>query len=788
MDKFNIVTKKRILPLIPLRGLTIFPHMVIHFDVGREKSISALENAIMNDSIIFLTTQKQANTDLPDRSDYYEVGTVCRVKQMLKLPGDSIRVLVEGLERATIKDLVREEPYIEAEVEEVKYKLIDEKDSEIEALMRLVMENFKEYVRTSNRVSNDAINNVADVKEPGRFADVVISYIYLKPENKQKLLDKLSPFERLIAIDVVLKEEIEVLELEEELTKKVKSQINKLQKEYYLKEQLKAIHKELGEEGGIEQEIEEYKNRADKIKMPDEVREKFDKEIKRLSKLSPASAETGVIRTYVEWILDLPWDKEKKEKVALKRSREILDADHYGLKDVKERILEYLAVRKLTKTMKGPIICLVGPPGVGKTSIARSIARSLNREFIRMSLGGVRDEAEIRGHRRTYVGAIPGRIISNIKKAKCKNPVFLFDEIDKLNSDFRGDPASALLEVLDPEQNSTFTDHYLELPFDLSKVLFITTANSAATIPGPLLDRMEIIEVSSYTEEEKFQIAKRYLVPKQFEAHGIKKKQVTVSDNAVVSTIRHYTREAGVRGLEKQLANIMRKAAIQLVEDKRKEVRVSTQNLHKFLGVPKFIDDKATKENQVGVVRGLAWTSIGGVTLSIEVTLMKGTGKVQLTGKLGDVMKESAMAGISYIRSVASEYDVPENFYSEMDIHIHIPEGATPKDGPSAGITMATAVLSALTNTPIYADLAMTGEVTLRGNVLPIGGVKEKVLAANRLGITKILLPKDNEKDLENVPDNVRKHLNFEFVETMEDVLKHALVKKGKKNVRRKKV
>lgn len=787
MDKFRVIREKRILPLIPLRGLTIFPHMVIHFDVGRDKSVSALENAIMNDSIIFLTTQKQASTDIPGQDDYYQVGSICRVKQMLKLPGDSIRVLVEGISRGKILSLMREEPFIEAEIEELKFVAYDEKDVEIEALMRMVMDNFEEYVRASNRVSNDAIANVSDIKDPGRFADVVASYIYLKPENKQKILEKINPYERLMAIDVVLKEEIEVLELEEELTQKVKSQINKLQKEYYLKEQLKAIHKELGEEGGVEQEVEEYHNRAEKIKMPEEIREKFDKELARLSKMHPSSAETGVIRTYIEWILDLPWDKETKDRTDLKKSRIILDEDHYGLKDVKERILEYLAVRKLTKSMKGPIICLVGPPGVGKTSIARSIARSLDREFVRMSLGGVRDEAEIRGHRRTYVGAIPGRIISGLKKAGCKNPVFLLDEIDKLNSDFRGDPASALLEVLDPEQNGTFTDHYMELPFDLSKVLFITTANSAQTIPGPLLDRMEIIEVSSYTEEEKYQIAKRYLIPKQIKNHGIKEKQACLSDNAVVDIIRHYTREAGVRGLEKQIANVMRKVAIQLVEEKKPEVRVSTQNLHKFLGVPKYLDNKANKENQVGIVNGLAWTSIGGVTLSIEVTPMKGTGKIQLTGKLGDVMKESAMAGISYIRSVADKYNIPENFHSELDLHIHIPEGATPKDGPSAGITMATAVLSALTETPVHADLAMTGEVTLRGHVLPIGGVKEKVLAAHRVGITKVLLPKDNEKDLEHVPEDVRKKMTFVFVETMEDVLAHALVQKGKRNVRRKK-
>ncbi|KPU27578.1 peptidase [Caloranaerobacter sp. TR13] len=778
MEENKVVNRKRVIPLIPLRGLSVFPYMVMHFDVGRDKSINALEQAMVNNSLIFLTSQKEAKVDMPSTEDFYHVGTVCKIKQMLKLPGDAIRVLVEGINRGRITEILKEDPYFEVEIEELIYDTEKEKDIETEAMMRLVLEAFEEYVKVGNKVSPDVVITVSEIDEPGRLADVIASYIQLKPEDKQKILEAFNPYERLETLYIILKEEIEVLEIEEKIYQRVRKQINKLQKEYYLKEQLKAIQKELGEEDGIEAEVEEYKKKINKIKMPKEVKEKALKEADRLLRLSPASAETGVIRNYLEWIIELPWDKKTKDRIDIKKSREILDEDHYGLKDVKERILEYLAIRQLAKNMKGPILCLVGPPGVGKTSIAKSIAKSLNRKFVRMSLGGVRDEAEIRGHRRTYVGAIPGRIISSMRKVGSKNPVFLFDEIDKLSSDFRGDPASALLEVLDPEQNSTFTDHYLEVPFDLSKVMFITTANTTSTIPRPLLDRMEVIRISGYTEEEKVQIAIKYLLPKQMKEHGLKKENIVISENTIRDIINKYTREAGVRNLERNIANICRKVAKKIVEDNVKTVRINSSNLHKYLGIAKFRYEKVADEHQVGIATGLAWTAFGGETLSIEVNCMNGTGKLQLTGQLGDVMKESAMAGISYIRSKVSELGIEDDFYKEKDIHIHVPEGAIPKDGPSAGITMATAVISALSNIPVRSDVAMTGEITLRGRVLPVGGIKEKVLAAHRAGIKKVLLPWDNKKDMEEIPDKVKRRLEFVLVKNMDEVLENALVKK----------
>lgn len=782
MDNQNKKNKGKIMPLIPLRGISIFPYMVIHFDVGRDKSINALEKAMVNDSLIFLTSQKEAKIDMPTPQDFYHVGSVCKIKQMLKLPGDTVRVLVEGINRARIVEILMEEPYYEVELEEPIYNSEVEKDAQTEAMMRMLVDKFEEYVSLGNKVSADVLITVAEIEEPGRLADVISSYIHLKSTNKQRLLEAFDPYARLEILHVILEEELEVLEIEKQITQRVKKQINKVQKEYYLKEQLKAIQRELGEDDGVAQEVEEYQEKIQKIKMPKEVKEKAMKEAERLLKVSPSSAETGVIRTYLDWIVELPWDKETKDRVNIKKSREILEADHYGLEDVKERILEYLAIRKLSKSMKGPILCLVGPPGVGKTSIAKSIAKALNRKFTRMSLGGVRDEAEIRGHRRTYVGAIPGRIISSIKKSQSKNPVFLFDEIDKLSSSFKGDPASALLEVLDPEQNSTFTDHFLEAPFDLSKVMFITTANSLNTIPRPLLDRMEVIRISGYTEEEKLEIAIRYLVPKQLKEHGLKEANLNISENTIRAIINNYTKESGVRNLERNIANVCRKAAKRMVEENVKSVRVNSGNLKKYLGIPKFTYETAREDHQVGIVTGLAWTAVGGETLSIEVTPMKGTGKLQLTGQLGDVMKESAKAGISFIRSRSEELGIDPDFYKEMDIHIHIPEGAIPKDGPSAGITMATAVISALINQPVNSKVAMTGEITLRGRALPIGGVKEKVLAANRAGITKVLLPWENQKDMEDIPDKVKRKLEFVFVKDMDEVLKHALVKKDEKN------
>ncbi len=775
MENIYIVENKT-LPLIPLRGISIFPHMVIHFDVGRDKSIQALEKAMMDDTAILLCTQVNPKVDEPTVDDFYHVGTVARVKQMLKLPGGSIRVLVEGISRGRVEKVIQEEPCFIAEIEELTYDSEKiEKSQELEAAMRLLMDDLEEYISLNNKVSSEVIMTISDIEDPGRLADVISSYIFLKQEDNQKILETFDFYERLEALHVILQKELELLRLEDKINQRVKKQINKVQKEYYLKEQLKAIQKELGEDDDISVDIEDYKAKINKIKMPKEVKEKALKEVDRLIKTSPHSAEVGVIRTYLDWIVELPWDKETKEKIDIKRAREILDEDHYGLIDVKERILEFIAIRKLTNSMKGPILCLVGPPGVGKTSIAKSIARSLNRNFVRMSLGGVRDEAEIRGHRRTYVGSMPGRIISQIKKAGSKNPVFLFDEIDKLSSDYRGDPASGLLEVLDPEQNATFTDHFLDVPFDLSKVMFITTANTTSSIPAPLLDRMEVIRISGYTEEEKLEIALRYLLPKQMKEHGLNENQLIVSEPALRGIINNYTREAGVRNLERNIANVCRKAAKRIVEEDLKVVRINSGNLSNYLGVEKYRFDILEEENQIGVANGLAWTAVGGETLSIEVNIMKGTGKVQLTGQLGDVMKESAMAGISYIRANSDLLHVEADFYKDMDIHIHVPEGAIPKDGPSAGITIATAVISALSNTPIKKDVAMTGEITIRGRVLPVGGIKEKVLAAHRMGLNKVLLPIENKKDLEDIPEKIRKKMDFELVKNMEEVLSYAL-------------
>lgn len=762
------------LPLIPLRGLSIFPYMVLHFDVGRKKSIKALEAAMAKDQKIFLTTQFDIENDAPGMSDFYEIGTICKIKQMLKLPGDAIRVLVEGVQRAKVVQLIDELPYFRVDVTIYEDSL--EINKEIRALMRSVIGAFERYIGISNRVNPDVVLSVTSIDEPGRLSDIIAAQLTLKTEQKQELIDAMDVQDRLEKLLKILLTEIEILEVEKNINDKVKNQINKSQKEYYLREQIKAIRDELGEEEAQEDEVEDMRSKLKKLKLGKKIEKKVMNEIDRYSRLSPSSAESGVIRSYVNWILDLPWKKETKDEIDLVKAQEILDEDHYGLETVKERVVEYLAVRDLTKSMKGPIICLVGPPGVGKTSIAKSIARSLNREFVRMSLGGVRDEAEIRGHRRTYIGAIPGRIINGIKEAGTKNPVFLFDEIDKLSSDFRGDPASALLEVLDPEQNKEFTDHYLEVPFDLSKVMFLTTANSLNTIPRPLLDRMEVIQVSGYTEIEKLNIAKKYLVTKKMEEHGIQKAQLTVSDEAILEIIRVYTRESGVRELERKVADLCRKAAVRIVKGEVKCVRITEKNLDKYLGKSRYRYDLIADRDQVGIVTGLAWTAVGGDTLSIEVNTMKGKGKLQLTGQLGNVMKESAQTGLSFIRTIAEDYKIDPAFYETVDMHVHIPEGAIPKDGPSAGITMATAMLSALSGVPVNRFVAMTGEITLRGRVLAIGGFKEKALAAKRAGIKKILFPYDNIKDLEDIPEVIKKDIEFVPVKTMEEVLKHALV------------
>jgi len=770
----------RAMPLLPLRGLSIFPHMVLHFDVGREKSILSLEQAMVNEQIIFLVSQKDAKLDNPSLDDIYRVGTVSKIKQILKLPGDTIRILVEGISRAEIVSLTQEEPYFQVEVSEKEDSV--EKDVESEALMRKLFESFEDYVKLSNQISPEVIVTVSDIEEPGMLADVISSYIYLKQPQKQELLEAFAPKERLRKLYSMILYELDVLKIERKIGVKVKKQIDRLQKEYYLREQLKAIQEELGDKDGIQAEVEQYKKKIDKAKLPREVKEKALEELDRLQKMGMMSAESGVIRTYLDWILDLPWNKETGDNLDIKNAREVLEAEHYGLKDVKERIIEYLAIRKLNNSMKGPILCLVGPPGVGKTSIVRSISKALNRTFVRMSLGGVKDEAEIRGHRKTYVGAIPGRIINSIKQAGSKNPVFLFDEIDKMSSDFRGDPADAMLEVLDQEQNSTFRDHYLELPFDLSKVMFITTANSMDTIPRPLLDRMEIIHVSGYTEEEKLNIGQKHLLPKQLKEHGLTEEDIEISEGAFREIINKYTRESGVRSLERRMAAICRKAATSIAEKGKSNIKVNPKNLIKFLGLPRYRYDVSERKNQIGVVTGLAWTAYGGDTLPVEASVMAGSGKLELTGQLGDVMKESARAGYSYIRAHADNYGIDKEFYKTYDIHIHVPEGAVPKDGPSAGVTMVTAMVSALSNTPIKGDTAMTGEITLTGRVLPIGGLKEKALAARRTGITTIIIPVDNERDIDDIPDNVRKKIKFILADNIDTVLDNALVKGNKTN------
>ncbi len=765
------------MPMIPLRGLTIFPYMVLHFDIGREKSISALEKAMVMNQTVFLSAQKNAETDLPTKDDFYHVGTIAKIKQMLKLPGDTIRVLVEGVSRGRIESFNFEVPYFECNITAIYEEDFEEIPPRVVALMRTVLAGFEEYVNYSPRLSHEVFPSVASVEQPGRFADLVTSHLEIRTDEKQKVLEAFDIEERLEILNDILSKEIEILHIESSITSKVRSQINKNQREYYLKEQLRVIQEELGEDEDSEDEIQKWLVQLKKLKLNPTVHEKVEKEIKRLRKISGSSAEGGVIRTYVEWILALPWNKASKDNEDLKLAEKILNEDHYGLEKIKERVLEYLAVIQLSKSMKGPILCLVGPPGTGKTSIAKSIARALDRNFVRMSLGGVRDEAEIRGHRRTYIGAIPGRIISAIKDSKTNNPVFLFDEVDKIGADFRGDPASALLEVLDPEQNKEFTDHYLEVPFDLSKVMFITTANTTDTIPRPLLDRMEVLEVTGYTEEEKVHIATGFLIPKKIKEHGLKDENISFSEAAIRGIINNYTRESGVRNLEREIANICRKVARKVAEKPGTVVKITSGNLDNYLGKIRYRYDKIEGENETGVATGLAWTIVGGDTLSIETAVVPGSGNLVLTGQLGEVMQESAKAGVSYIRSKAKELGIADDFHKEKDLHIHVPEGATPKDGPSAGVTICTSVVSALTGTPVKKNLAMTGEITLRGKVLPVGGIREKVLAAHRAGITNVLLPKENEADIEEIPVKVRKRIKIKLVETMDQVLEEALVK-----------
>lgn len=770
----------RVIPLLPLRGLLVFPTMVLHLDVGREKSVNALEKVMLEDHEILLSTQKEISIDEPGEDEIYSIGTLAKVKQMLKLPNGTIRVLVEGLNRAKIERFTDN-----AEMFEVEISILEEEhmDNTLEekALMRNTLHQFEQYIKLSKKISNETLASVADITEADRLADVISSHLPLKIAEKQELLEMTSVKERLTKIIEILNNEQEVLGLEKKIGQRVKKSMEKTQKEYYLREQMKAIQKELGDKEGRSGEIASLREKILEANMPESIETKALKELDRYEKMPASSAESSVIRNYIDWLLNLPWTRETEDVLDINHAEDILNEDHYGLEKVKERVLEYLAVQQLTKELKGPILCLAGPPGVGKTSLARSIARSLNREFVRISLGGVRDEAEIRGHRRTYVGAMPGRVIQGMKKAGSINPVFLLDEIDKMASDFRGDPSAALLEVLDPEQNNTFSDHFIEEPYDLSKVMFVTTANNIGTIPGPLLDRMEIISIPGYTELEKQHIASNYLLPKQMKEHGMTKGKLQVKDDALLKVIRYYTREAGVRNLERQMATLCRKAAKMLVSGEKKRVIVTDKTVEDMLGKPKFRYGLAEVEDQIGAATGLAYTTAGGDTLAIEVSVVQGKGKLILTGKLGDVMKESAQAAFSYIRSRSEELEVDPGFHEKNDIHIHVPEGATPKDGPSAGITMATALVSALTGRPVKKEVGMTGEITLRGRVLPIGGLKEKSMSAHRAGLTTIIMPKDNEKDLEDIPKSVRDELKFIPVSHLDEVLKVALGEKKQK-------
>lgn len=770
------IDEVKTLPMLPLRGVLVFPYTVIHLDVGRKKSINAIEEAMLENKKVFLATQKEAQTDDPEENEIFTIGTVAEVRQILKMPGGTMRVLVEGLYRAEIEEYVFHDPYVEVNIKEYEEEETL-KEPETEALMRTLVSQFEQYVRMSKKIPPETVISVVAIEEPGRLADVVASHLTLKIAEKQQVLEALQVVERLELMCEILAKEMEVLELERKINMRVRKQMEKTQKEYYLREQMKAIQNELGEKDGKTSEIEELKERIEKADLPKEAYEKAYKELERLEKMPPMVAEAVVVRNYLDWILSLPWSTETEDRLDLNVAEEILDQDHYGLKKPKERILEYLAIRKLAEEMKGPIICLVGPPGVGKTSLGKSVAHSIGREFVRMSLGGIRDEAEIRGHRRTYVGSMPGRILQGIKQAGSKNPVFLLDEIDKMTTDFRGDPASALLEVLDPEQNNTFSDHYLEIPFDLSKVMFITTANSIQGIPRPLLDRMETIDLSGYTEEDKVHIAKGYLLPKQIKDHGLKDTNIAFTEGAIRKIIREYTREAGVRNLEREIASICRKVARKVVQDDTTYVNVTANRISKLLGIAKYRYGLADEENQVGVATGLAWTEVGGDILSIEVALLKGKGKLTLTGKLGDVMKESAQTALTYVRSRADSLNIDPEIRDNYDIHVHVPEGAIPKDGPSAGITLATALASAMSEIPVKSNVAMTGEITLRGRVLPVGGIKEKVLAAHRAGIDTIILPQDNKKDLSEIPDNIKRKMSFVLVKHMDEVLEENLSK-----------
>jgi ATP-dependent Lon protease len=767
-----------IIPLLPLRDVVVFPHMIVPLFVGREKSIAALESAMKYEKGIFMVAQKNAKKDEPLEEDIYSVGTIGIIIQLLRLPDGTVKVLVEGKTRGVIREYLPNDDFFLVKVNEIED--VDEEHSDVrkKALMRSIKESFELYLKLSKKVHVEMMGTIAAIEDPSKLADVVVTHLNVKLEEKQKIIEIFNVGERLEAIYSLMLSEIEILQVEEKIKRRVKKQMEKTQKDYYLNEQMRAIQKEMGDKDDFRNEIADLEKRLKQKKLSEEASKKVRQEIKKLQMMAPMSAEATVVRNYIEWLLDMPWSEVTENNHTLKESEAILDEDHYGLKKVKERIIEYLAVQTLVKKNKGPILCLVGPPGVGKTSIAKSVARATNRKFVRISLGGVRDEAEIRGHRRTYIGAMPGKIIQSLKKAGSNNPVFCLDEVDKLSSDFRGDPSSALLEVLDPEQNVAFNDNYLDVDYDLSDILFITTANVLQTIPAPLQDRMEVIRIAGYTEQEKLQIAQKFLLAKEMEANGLISDNIDFTKGAILRIIRQYTREAGVRNLEREIASVCRKVAKEIVSNgARKRIVIGSKNIPKYLGVPRFRHGETEGDDQIGLTIGLAWTEVGGELLAIESSVMEGTGRMVMTGKLGDVMQESVQAALSYVRTRAEKFGLAKNFYKKIDIHVHVPEGAIPKDGPSAGIAMATSIASALLKRKVRADLAMTGEITLRGRVLPIGGLKEKILAAHRGNIKMVLIPKDNEKDIAEVPQNVQKAVKIVFVDHIDEVLEIALLK-----------
>jgi ATP-dependent Lon protease len=766
------------LPVLPVRDIVVFPYMILPLFVGREMSIKAIEQSLNSNKMVFLITQKDLDVENPAPDDLYSVGTVGVIMRMLKLPDGRVKILIRGLSKARALSYSQTDPFFKANIEKIIEEKAETLTIEDEAMIRTVKEQIDKTVSLGKTVLPDVMGVIEGIEEPGRLADLVASNIGLKTEQAQEILEIMNPVQRLKRVSEILGREIELLTVQQKIQSEARGEIDKTQREYFLREQLKAIQKELGEIDERAEEIKEFRKKVEDANMPEKVLKEAEKQLKRLEKMHPDSAEAATVRTYLDWLVELPWSKSTTDNLDIKAAEKVLNDDHYDLEKVKERILEYLSVRKLKEKMKGPILCFIGPPGVGKTSLGRSIARALGREFVRMSLGGMRDEAEIRGHRRTYVGALPGRIIQGIKTAGTNNPVFMLDEIDKIGMDFRGDPSSALLEVLDPEQNFAFVDHYLAVPFDLTKVMFITTGNLVDTIPSALRDRMEIIYLSGYTTEEKLGIAKNYLIPKQLEEHGLSSKILKITDPGLRNIISQYTREAGVRNLEREIANVCRKVARKIAEGKEKIFFVITaQNIHRYLGVPKYLPEEEMEKDEVGVSTGLAWTETGGDLIYVEATPMKGKGQLTLTGQLGDVMKESAQAALSYVRSRSKGLGIKDDLFAKTDLHIHVPAGAIPKDGPSAGITMATAIASAITGRPVRKDVAMTGEVTLRGRVLPIGGLKEKTLAAKRMGIKTVILPKRNKKDLDDIPKYIKKDMEFVFAETMDDVLKVSLKK-----------